>query len=124
MGRPELLKVKKGSVYEYADVYPLLYLKMKLEGLQSFSRLHQALSNGENGIHLLDGKSVSFGEGIVVTSAHLAKGLEFDHVIVPFGSRNNYNTEPDRQMLYIACTRAMHCLEFSYTGSITPFLEN
>ena len=36
MGRPDLLKIKKGSTYEYSDVYPLLYLKMKLEGLQPF----------------------------------------------------------------------------------------
>jgi DNA helicase-2/ATP-dependent DNA helicase PcrA len=34
--RPDLLKVRKGATYEYSDVYPLLYLKMKLEGLKPF----------------------------------------------------------------------------------------
>ncbi|MDZ7847007.1 MAG: hypothetical protein U5L96_09650 [Owenweeksia sp.] len=37
--KPELLKVKKGATYEYSDVYPLLYMKMKLEGLKPFSQV-------------------------------------------------------------------------------------
>lgn len=35
LGRPELLKLRKGSVHEYSDVYPLLYFKIKLEGLKA-----------------------------------------------------------------------------------------
>lgn len=33
LGAPHLLKYAKGSTYEYADVYPLAYLKLLLEGL-------------------------------------------------------------------------------------------
>jgi len=29
---------------------------------------------------------------------HLAKGLEFDNVIVPYATKKNYFTEPDRQI--------------------------
>lgn len=31
-----MLKMQKGSKYEYADVYPLVYLKISLEGVQGF----------------------------------------------------------------------------------------
>lgn len=59
---------------------------------------------------LLDIGSTSFSNGVVVCSAHLAKGLEFDRVIVPDASAANYSSELDRNPLYIACTRAMHRL--------------
>lgn len=74
-------------------------------------------------IHLLDAISVSFGSGVVITTAHLAKGLEFDGVIVPYCNEKNYHTEPDRQMLYVACTRAMHQLMLTHTGAQTKFID-
>ncbi|QJX46228.1 AAA family ATPase [Hymenobacter taeanensis] len=74
------------------------------------------------GIHLLTEESSSFKEGVIITTAHLAKGLEFDEVIVPFASARNYKTEVDKSMLYVACTRAMHQLTLTYSGELTPFL--
>ena len=75
------------------------------------------------GIYLLTDESTSFKEGIIITTAHLAKGLEFDEVIVPFASARNYKTEVDKSMLYVACTRAMHQLTLTYTGDVTAFLS-
>lgn len=75
-------------------------------------------------IHLLTADSTSFSEGIVVTTIHLSKGLEFDEVIIPFASVRNYSTDVDRSMLYIACTRAMHQLLVTYTGNKTGFLKD
>ncbi|WP_128548372.1 HelD family protein [Larkinella soli] len=75
------------------------------------------------GVHLLTADSVAFEEGAVITTAHLAKGLEFDEVAVPFASARNYRTEVDRHMLYIACTRAMHRLTVTYSGDLTEFLS-
>ncbi|MBL0740786.1 HelD family protein [Chryseolinea lacunae] len=75
-----------------------------------------------HGIHLLSADSTSFKEGVVVTTAHLAKGLEFDEVIVPFASIRNYKTEMDKRMLYIACTRAMHMLTLTYTKEKSAFI--
>lgn len=34
-------------------------------------------------IHFLSNQSSAFVQGIVITSAHMAKGLEFDEVIIP-----------------------------------------
>jgi DNA helicase-2/ATP-dependent DNA helicase PcrA len=75
------------------------------------------------GVHLLTEDSTTFQEGVVITSAHLAKGLEFDEVIVPFASARNYQTEVDKSMLYVACTRAMHRLTLTCAGEATVFLS-
>ncbi len=258
LGRPDLLKTRKGATYEYSDVYPLLYLKMKLEGvkpyinvkhlvvdeMQDYSAVQYKVLNAlfpckktilgdinqsvnpfsssgletietifpdatgmtmlksyrstyeitrftkkirqnidiealerhgdEPTVHLLQNEteeikhvetlveqfhnsafnslgiicktqqqadqlyevlkdkyevnllnalSVAFGSGIVITTAHLAKGLEFDAVIVPRVNHQNYKTEPDRQMLYVACTRAMHKLDLTCSGKKTKLLN-
>lgn len=72
--------------------------------------------------HLLSPTSTTFSQGVVVVSAHLSKGLEFDEVIVPHVSMENYHTDMDRRMLYIACTRAMHRLTLTYTGKRSVIL--
>ena len=41
-------------------------------------------------VHLLEPESTRFHAGVVVTNAHLAKGLEFDRVVVPFCGEHNY----------------------------------
>ena len=76
------------------------------------------------GVHLLTPDSTSFKQGVIITTAHLAKGLEFDEVIVPFASARNYTTEVDKSMLYIACTRAMHQLTLTYAQEMTPFIKS
>lgn len=73
-------------------------------------------------VHLLTAESTSFKEGIIITTAHLAKGLEFDEVIIPFASAGNYHTHVDKSMLYIACTRAMHRLTLTYSKEKTVFI--
>lgn len=75
------------------------------------------------GVHLLTDESISFKEGVNISSAHLAKGLEFDEVIVPFATAQNYKTDVDKSMLYIACTRTMHQLMLTYSGEKTGFLS-
>jgi DNA helicase II / ATP-dependent DNA helicase PcrA len=88
---------------------------------------HQAkFLSGElksSGVHLLTADSTSFKEGIIITTVHLAKGLEFDEVIVPFVSGRNYHTDVDKRMLYIACTRAMHLLTLTFAGEKSAFIN-
>lgn len=52
----------------------------------------------------------------MIASAQMAKGLEFDQVLVPFANAEHYSTKMDRSLLYIACTRAMHRLTLTYSG--------
>jgi DNA helicase-2/ATP-dependent DNA helicase PcrA len=72
--------------------------------------------------HLLDFSSELFMNGIIVTSAHMSKGLEFDQVIIPNVSSKEYRTEMDRKLLYVACTRAMHKLDLTSVGSVSEHL--
>lgn len=83
--------------------------------------LHQHL-RAEADVRLLDPGSQEFGGGIIIATAYLAKGLEFDQVIVPFCTERDYHTAIDRHMLYVAVTRAMHMLTITHTGGISPFL--
>ena len=73
-------------------------------------------------VYLLSEESTFFKEGVVVTTAPMAKGLEFDEVIVPYVSTANYHNEMDKSMLYIASTRAMHRLSVTYSGERSGFL--
>ena len=73
-------------------------------------------------MRLLTARSSAFSRGVVLCTVHLAKGLEFDEVIVPFATADNYATEMDRNLLYVACTRAMHALTLTYTGTTSPFI--
>jgi DNA helicase-2/ATP-dependent DNA helicase PcrA len=75
-----------------------------------------------SGVHLLSADSTSFRSGVVITTAHLAKGLEFDEVVVPFTTARDYHTEIDRRMLYVACTRAMHSLTLTCSGTISALI--
>jgi DNA helicase II / ATP-dependent DNA helicase PcrA len=92
---------------------------------QQAKALHEYLMtlHDRHGIYLLKDDSTSFKEGIIITTAHLAKGLEFDTVLVPSVSERNYKTDMDRRMLYIACTRAMHQLTLTYSGPKSSILS-
>jgi DNA helicase-2/ATP-dependent DNA helicase PcrA len=85
--------------------------------------LYHALAEAGVELTFLDYDSTAFGSGIVITSAHISKGLEFDAVIVPYVDDTNYANEMDRCMLYIACTRAMHELHLTHPGPLSRFLE-
>ena len=52
----------------------------------------------------------------------MAKGLEFNAVIIYQTNQNNYNNNDDKKLLYIACTRALHKLSLFYTGEISQLI--
>jgi len=52
----------------------------------------------------------------------MAKGLEFDSVMIYETNDVNYKSEYDKKLLYIACTRALRKLSLYHTGKISDFL--
>lgn len=54
--------------------------------------------------------------------AYLAKGVEFDAVLIYDASPQTYHRESERKLFYTACTRAMHRLQLYTTGEWTPFV--
>lgn len=85
--------------------------------------LYTYLSKKQIKGHLLRPESSKLSSGIIITSAHLAKGLEFDHVVIPMVSDENYKSTVDKSMLYIAVTRAMHRLTLTYSGELTALID-
>ena len=61
--------------------------------------------------------------GVVLMSLRLAKGLEFDHVIIPDASTETYPDTPlARRRLYTAVSRAMHRVTLLAQGELTPLV--
>jgi DNA helicase-2/ATP-dependent DNA helicase PcrA len=130
-GEQPVVQGYNGNVEE-ADAIKKLVERYRASGYQSLGIICKTLEQAESlyaelkspGINLLTPESTSFTNGIIITTAHLAKGLEFDEVIIPFASARNYQTDVDRSMLYIACTRAMHVLTLTYSRERTKFIPD
>ncbi|MEG7379205.1 RNA polymerase recycling motor HelD [Bacillus subtilis] len=73
-------------------------------------------------IRLIHKENQTFQKGVCVIPVYLAKGIEFDAVLVYDASEEHYQTEHDRRLLYTACTRAMHTLAVLYTGKASSFV--
>jgi len=63
-----------------------------------------------------------FRRGVLVIPSYLAKGLEFEAVVIYDAGRIQYSVPGDRRVLYTACTRALHRLHVHYTGELSPFI--
>ena len=92
--------------------------KTEAQAMEMTEKLKAYTSN----IYFLSNRSSAFAKGIIVTSAHMAKGLEFDEIIVPQVDDKNYSTPIDKSMLYVAVTRAMHKLTLTYHGKPSGFI--
>ena len=73
-------------------------------------------------IQLLTKDFDSFIRGVIVIPSYLAKGLEFDAVLIVTNEEENYCWEEERQLLYTVCTRALHRLQIYSAGPLSPFL--
>lgn len=73
-------------------------------------------------INLISPESTRFEIGISITSIQMSKGLEFDEVIILNVNHDNYKTEYDRSLLYIAVTRCMQQLTIMYVEKPSHFL--
>ncbi|MED0716148.1 RNA polymerase recycling motor HelD [Aeribacillus composti] len=84
---------------------------------------YEALKRVED-IKLVKSGSTEYEQGVVVIPAYLAKGIEFDAVIIYNASSKVYGVESLRRLFYTACTRAMHYLQLYSVGEPSPFLQN
>lgn len=58
-------------------------------------------------ISLIDANTKEFNKELLIIPAYLAKGLEFDSVIVYQDETSKY-TKEEKKLLYVSCTRAQH----------------
>jgi len=71
---------------------------------------------------LVTGGSAELPKGVSVLPSYLAKGIEFDAVLVWDASSVRYGQEKDRKLLYTVCTRALHVLHVYFIGEASPWL--
>ncbi|MDQ0193206.1 RNA polymerase recycling motor HelD [Paenibacillus wynnii] len=77
---------------------------------------------GKLQVRLVTKETPNFQKGTLVLPAYLAKGVEFDAVIIYDGSDQRYSRESERKLFYTACTRAMHLLHIYSLGEASRFL--
>ena len=74
-------------------------------------------------VHLMRKDEALPASGIVVMDLRLAKGLEFDHVIIPDAQEEVYPpSELSRRRLYTAISRAMHRITIVAQGPLSPLV--
>ncbi|GEO66770.1 RNA polymerase recycling motor HelD [Levilactobacillus spicheri] len=75
-------------------------------------------------VTLIQSENQRLAPGVIVVPSFLAKGLEFDAVIVWQASRSRYSADDERQLLYTICSRAMHRLSLVAIGELSPLLSD
>jgi DNA helicase II / ATP-dependent DNA helicase PcrA len=75
-------------------------------------------------LRLISKETAGFEQGIAIIPSYLAKGIEFDAVIIYDASDRAYSQELERKLFYTACTRAMHQLHLYVNGTASPFLSH
>lgn len=88
-------------------------------------KLHQGLLDAGVEANLIESKQTSYRGGISVLPVYLAKGLEFDSVLLTDVDTANYGQNVlDAKLLYVGCTRALHRLTLLYSGEASPLIQN
>lgn len=94
--------------------------KTAAESRAAFESLRE---QGSEGLQLITKETVTFEKGVMVIPVYLAKGVEFDAVLIYEASPQAYSRDNDRKLLYTACTRAMHRLHVYTTDDWSPFVQ-
>lgn len=89
--------------------------------MEAYERL--SAMGGPDMLRLVTKDTPTFNQGIQVIPAYLAKGVEFDAVLIYDASPQAYRRESERKLFYTACTRAMHRLQLYTAGKWTPFVH-
>lgn len=71
----------------------------------------------------LNEEDSSYEGGTVIIPSYLSKGLEFDAVVIVSLTEDYIEDELDCKLLYVAMTRALHCLDFMCYGKSLALLN-
>ncbi|MNG12855.1 Helicase IV [compost metagenome] len=79
--------------------------------------------HGSDEMRLIAKETTTFERGTMVIPAYLAKGVEFDAVLIYDASAQTFDLESERKLFYTACTRAMHRLHLYATGEWASYVQ-
>ena len=89
------------------------YLKNKYKSLAIITKNRDSAKNiyeklkEEFNLSFVDNNTEEFIKEFVILPAYLAKGLEFDSVIV-YQDKENHFTKDEQKLFYVAVTRSQH----------------
>lgn len=72
-------------------------------------KVYELLKNDVKDINILNSNTKNFNKKMVIIPSYIAKGLEFDSVIIYTEKENSYKQD-EKYLYYVACTRAQHQL--------------
>ncbi|EEM05311.1 DNA helicase UvrD [Bacillus pseudomycoides] len=74
--------------------------------------------------NVIEANQSKYEGGISVVPVYLAKGLEFDAVLLIDADEVHYKgTKHDAKLLYVGCTRSLHDLRIFYSGEASPLIQ-
>ncbi|MFC5465779.1 RNA polymerase recycling motor HelD [Lederbergia graminis] len=88
------------------------------ESQHAYTQLREKLD-----VKIFNKDANSYEKGVIIIPAYLAKGIEFDAVIIYNASNKQYDREFERNLFYTACTRAMHDLHLFSIGEQTQLMQ-
>lgn len=91
--------------------------------LASAEFVHKMLADRSEKATLIATANQRLVDGTLIIPSYLAKGLEFDAVIMWGASKENYHRVDETQLVYTITSRAMYKLDIIYTGEKSPLLD-
>ena len=91
--------------------------------LASAEFVHKMLADRGEKATLIATANQRLVDGTLIIPSYLAKGLEFDAVIMWGASKENYHRVDETQLVYTITSRAMYKLDIIYTGEKSPLLD-
>lgn len=86
--------------------------------------IYEKLTNAELTVNVIEADQSKYEGGISVVPVYLAKGLEFDAVLLIDVDEEHYkNTKHDAKLLYVGCTRSLHDLWIFHSGEASPLIK-
>ncbi len=128
---PELVKIQTKA--QLAKKVKLLLESYKQQGFNNVGIITKTSKNSKELYNLLKDdvselklitENDNYLNGVVVLDAFSSKGLEFDAVIIFNANSTEYSNELERQLLYVAVTRALHQISLLYTNEPSQFIAN
>ncbi|MED0963726.1 UvrD-helicase domain-containing protein [Bacillus paramycoides] len=86
--------------------------------------MYEKLTNAGLKVNVIEADQSKYEGGISVVPVYLAKGLEFDAVLIIDVDEEHYkNTKHDAKLLYVGCTRSLHDLWIFHSGEASPLIK-
>ena len=90
--------------------------------LEDATKLNELLQNSGVKTTLIRSENQRLATGTIVLPSFLAKGLEFDAVIMWDASKDKFETD-EQQLVYTIASRAMHKLTITSIGELSQLLQ-